>query len=499
MAFSDSIHEINLKYPVFAAQFFSDTRLVVAGGGGEGNNGIKNKLSLLSINSSPENSAANCNIDILAEYELPKSEDNPTSFAIDRAEGLLYAGINRNMERVKNKENDHLRIFELSEDAATNDDIAFGLLKTKSVFASGSIDEFQKITRFQATQNLLAISNSVEPGTLVVLKTENKEDIDLHTQYTHIVKNGFINDFDVYDENDYLVYATSERLVLLELATGVELSFIGEIEPGYRFNKVKFTGKNRLLAVLSPPRKKTPLLVELVLTGEKHLFSVTQKTPLSGVSAIVTGLEVSQRLAALTTADFSVLIVDLARLRVVKRFSNFHPFAITALAFNESGNLLATASAANLVKVIEIPENGNFNERGQTVLYTIASAIILVLVAVVYQYIFKNGYLNTIDQFKIAKTVSSVTEVESVPTLASNFVPVESMGTIAASSGISVESAPVEPIEVPASSAESEFNAASAKNLDTGSESSGADTARVVTIVEEIEVVETYVNGEKQD
>jgi prolactin regulatory element-binding protein len=406
MTSSDSIHEINVKYPVFAAHFLSDTRLIVAGGGGEGNNGIKNKISLLDITSGSELTPARTStIDVVAEYELPKSEDNPTSFAIDRAEGLVYAGVNRNMERVKKKDNDHLRILELNEDAATSK-IAFDLVQTKSVFASGSIDEFQKITKFQATQNLLAISNSVEPGTLVVLNTVEKDDIELNINYTHIVKSGYINDFDVYDGNDYLVYATSERLVLLELATGIELSFVGEIEPGYHFNKIKFTGKNRILAVLSPPRKKAPLLVKFELTGEKHQFTVVKKATLSGVSAIVTGLDVSKRLAALTTADFSLVIVDLARLRVAKRFRNLHPFAITALAFNEYGSLLATGSAANLIKVIEIPESGNFNESGQTVLYTIASAVILVLVAVIYQYIFKNGYLNTIEQFKAASTVS---------------------------------------------------------------------------------------------
>lgn len=409
MTSSDSIHEINLKYPVFAAHFLSDTRLIVAGGGGEGNNGIKNKISLLDIPSGSEPTAAGTStIDVLAEYELPKSEDNPTSFAIDRAEGLVYAGVNRDMEHVKQKDNDHLRIFELSEDATTSENIAFDLVQTKSIFASGSIDEFQKITKFQATQNLLAISNSIEPGTIVVLSTVEKDDLELNINYTHIVKNGYINDFDVYDGNDYLVYATSERLVLLELATGVELSFVIEVEPGYRFNKIKFTGKNRLLAMLSPPRKKSPLLVEFELTGEKHQFTVVKKATLSGVSAIVTGLDVSKRLAALTTADFSLVIVDLASLRIVKRFRNLHPFAITALAFNESGSLLATGSAANLIKVIEIPESGNFNESGQTVLYTIASAVILVLVAIVYQYIFKNGYLNTIEQFRAASTAKSV-------------------------------------------------------------------------------------------
>lgn len=35
---------INLKYPVFASVFDDEGDLIVAGGGGEGNNGIKNKI-----------------------------------------------------------------------------------------------------------------------------------------------------------------------------------------------------------------------------------------------------------------------------------------------------------------------------------------------------------------------------------------------------------------------------------------------------------------------
>lgn len=35
---------LDVGYPVFAAKFLSDERLVIAGGGGEGKNGIKNKI-----------------------------------------------------------------------------------------------------------------------------------------------------------------------------------------------------------------------------------------------------------------------------------------------------------------------------------------------------------------------------------------------------------------------------------------------------------------------
>lgn len=36
--------KIDVGYPVFDAAFLSEDRLVIAGGGGEGKNGIKNKI-----------------------------------------------------------------------------------------------------------------------------------------------------------------------------------------------------------------------------------------------------------------------------------------------------------------------------------------------------------------------------------------------------------------------------------------------------------------------
>lgn len=39
-----AVEQIDVGYPVFAAQFLDDDRLVIGGGGGEGNNGIKNKI-----------------------------------------------------------------------------------------------------------------------------------------------------------------------------------------------------------------------------------------------------------------------------------------------------------------------------------------------------------------------------------------------------------------------------------------------------------------------
>ena len=60
----------NLKYPLYACKFISDDLLLVTGGGGEGNNGIDNKITLLSIN--------NNKIKKFRELKLNDDNDSPT-------------------------------------------------------------------------------------------------------------------------------------------------------------------------------------------------------------------------------------------------------------------------------------------------------------------------------------------------------------------------------------------------------------------------------------
>ena len=60
----------NLKYPLYACKFIADDLLLVTGGGGEGNNGIDNKITLLSIE--------NNKIKKFRELKLSDDSDSPT-------------------------------------------------------------------------------------------------------------------------------------------------------------------------------------------------------------------------------------------------------------------------------------------------------------------------------------------------------------------------------------------------------------------------------------
>lgn len=82
-----AVEQLDVGYPVFAAQFLTDERLVIAGGGGEGNNGIKNKISVLDVDFDATSDAGNNSktpLLISTEVELAGTEDNPTSIGVSR-------------------------------------------------------------------------------------------------------------------------------------------------------------------------------------------------------------------------------------------------------------------------------------------------------------------------------------------------------------------------------------------------------------------------------
>lgn len=73
----------------------------------------------------------------------------------------------------------------------------------------------------------------------------------------------------------------------------------------------------------------------------------------------VTGLDVSHdgTLVAYALSDYSLGILDATTLAPLLKILHAHSFAITDLAFNPSGTLLASAGADNTVRIVVVPQN----------------------------------------------------------------------------------------------------------------------------------------------
>ncbi|KAL3481850.1 hypothetical protein BJX99DRAFT_243501 [Aspergillus californicus] len=103
--------KITLSCPLFAADF--DPRnhafLVVAGGGGEGRSGVRNKIVLL-------NAFKRRELSEIVDIELSRDEDSVTSLATAHstdASIITFAGINSSLAQQKQNNNRHLRSFQI--------------------------------------------------------------------------------------------------------------------------------------------------------------------------------------------------------------------------------------------------------------------------------------------------------------------------------------------------------------------------------------------------
>ncbi|RKP14986.1 quinon protein alcohol dehydrogenase-like superfamily [Piptocephalis cylindrospora] len=83
-------------FPVYVVRFASEDKVVLAGGGGPGNSGIRNKVTKLKIRPGQER------LEEVATFELDQGEDTPMSLALHPAlSNVWVCGANRKVEDLK--------------------------------------------------------------------------------------------------------------------------------------------------------------------------------------------------------------------------------------------------------------------------------------------------------------------------------------------------------------------------------------------------------------
>lgn len=332
---------------------------------------------------------------------------------LTKNKGIIYAGINRATAAVQAKKNDHLRVFQLRDEEVERKPSGDGdvdvvheesldLVTTKAIFSSGQAEDYQKCTAVNADSSLLAVSNALEPGSLVVLALPS-----LKIEYTHVVKQGEISDLHFEPETGrHVVYVSNDRLVVLDAKTGAEVAHAQPPLSGAAFRKVRFADSHTIVAGVNQPRGKGITLAQYRFTASKAKVSATEPVALNDKLELVqqrvissgskiTALDVSRAASghiAFAKADLSVGIASLSNLKVQQLWANAHPFAVTSVAINPSGTLVASTSAGNTVILAELPSDGIFNRRQQVVYWTAASALLLVIMAVLLQYIVKSSF-----------------------------------------------------------------------------------------------------------
>lgn len=318
-----SINSVNLKYPVYDSTFISRSQALVGGGGGEGNHGIPNKLTLIDT----DNASSSGQL-IEKEIRFEGSTDNPTCFDFNPKTKEVLVSINGNLQSVKSKENfGHFKVLPF----LTNTPKA-----EITLFNNGDIDIYTKtIIAGVGSKNFTIVANNT--NSIILLDSSYK------IEYTHVTNkpSDVINNVDYLDE--IILYTTSSgALVLLELESGIELLHLdvarikyGKILPNKSILLVTDDGNNYIFRKLhfSFSEKKDKITIDN--TNTENLRSIKKSKVTEKLTNFDYAKYGSSEIVVLSNNLNDIIILDLTSdSSEYIKIPQHHAFPITTLSTN---------------------------------------------------------------------------------------------------------------------------------------------------------------------
>lgn len=380
---------LDVGYPVYGAKYINNLTLVVTGGGGNGNHGIPNKITVIKVLFLVKDPQRR--LQRFREITLPPDEDCPQCIdvAIDvdsddqghavvlgcnqLAQLISLMNINNNLRKYLFTSDEHLRFV----DAAQLEENA------------GDVGVYPKIVRILPRATVGALMTLAIPSNIILFNPDSLEVIGKITSGQEIRDFALSSD----DDGKSLAYVTSKQLVICQTLSGQTLSTfdLGNLQ----LRKVRFTDAGHVVVGALAPKKGAVLAIVNTKLGKIE----KQKVVLSKFNNI-TAIDVHPQanLIGIAGNDLLVTIVRLLDLAVLKSFPKHHPFAITLVAFNPRGTQLASVLAANKVHVFKIPPT--YAQRTGSTIGTLFNYLVMILLiagsAIVVQKAHETGQLQVI-------------------------------------------------------------------------------------------------------
>ncbi|CAM9018325.1 unnamed protein product [Wickerhamomyces anomalus] len=253
----------DVGFPVYGAKFFDDKTLVVTGGGGEGNNGIPNKITVLNVDY-----ADSVQLESKKSFEIEGKNDSPT--CLDISGNTVLIGCNENSTNIKNGQNKHLRKFKLTDEKEITFDSSADIEETKDP------NDYQKFV------------------------TISKDDV--------IDEKDEINDVHISPNSKQIAYITDSSLVVVENSEKPILKY-DRFAPTYNLTKVKFTKDGDLIVAVNLRNKLGVLLAHVIF--EDDALRVKKARVVNSKTQKITALDVSDKLVAVSGNDSSIIIAGL--------------------------------------------------------------------------------------------------------------------------------------------------------------------------------------------
>lgn len=378
----------NVGYPAYGARFIRNDVLLVAGGGGEGNNGIPNKLTALQVNFNKRKV-----IKRFRELTLDPNDDSPTT--LDASNDIILMGCNENSARIKSTgENHHLRkyVFE-------NDHLKF--VASVDFDRSKSVEDYTKLTYMSQDGSVAAIASSKVPTIIRILNP-----VALTETY-EIETGNDVKDLHFSPDGKVLSYITASTLEVISIVTGRFIIRKTDFDKNWALSKIRFIGEDTVLIAAALKKGSGIVLVKISL--KSGTTSVLKTKVVTTKFKGVTSMDVDSKgqLAALAGNDNSIAIIRLKNFTVAKFFKQVHSFAVTRIVFSPDSRILASVSAANTVHVVSIPENlassSSFLER---IVSFFINVVLIVIIALTAQLSYKYNLHSKLYHFIHSKYLS---------------------------------------------------------------------------------------------
>ncbi|TID15007.1 hypothetical protein CANINC_004678 [Pichia inconspicua] len=398
-------HTLNVGYPVYGASFANDHTVIVAGGGGDGNNGIPNKMTAILVQ------FENTKKPLKRYRELTLNENEDSVMSMDYGNGTILAGINENLLMMAKGVNKHLRKFKFE-----NEHLKF--VESVQIHPNASSNIYQKLTIVSLDGSVGVIVMSDSPSSVYIIDCSG----DLEEKFK-VVADGDVKDIAISQDGKLMCYITSSDFEVISLITGRS---VFKTKLGFIMSKVRFLDNNDV--IIAGCKDNGVYMAKFSIVKSKVVQEKTVFKNVKGVTSI--DVNINNDLTAIATSSYSLLLIRTSDFKVIKVLNKVHEFAITKVVFSGNGKYLASCSAANTVNVIEIPSKFAASKSLiATAFQYIVSILLVAILSISFQYLYENGYVGVaiekvqeIYEAYKPQDSSSYFTIESIPSFESETV-----------------------------------------------------------------------------
>lgn len=410
--------EIDVGFPIYGLRFINNTTVLACGGGGEGANGIPNKIT--AVRCSFAVSDVTRRLQKFREITLPSNEDSPMCVAhglVPSAEDLRYnifVGCNQSTELIKSMNiNNNVRKYVYTDDEHLQ---FLDAVQFDDSLLIESIGEYPKAIHLSVDSSVGGMMTSRIPSELFIFHPDTLElKLRFQPKSPSEIKDFHFNPS---DGGATLTYVTASFIETISTQNGALVhtsasanAKAAKVLGKYFFSKVRYVNSTKLVIAAALKSGKGAAIIEYNPETKTVVREKLISSKIKGIVAI--DVAASTGLIAVAGNDFSVSLLRVADLKVIKTYTKLHKFAITCLSFSPNGKKLATGSASNTLNVLSVPKkSGGFFSFLWTLIKLVFYAALAAGLAMYIQKAHESGELE--QQIVLAKKYAELFYSESL-------------------------------------------------------------------------------------